>query len=101
MCGICGKISFNGESISPELIRSMCAAIARRGPDDMGIFLSEGNGSGVQVGLGHQRLSIIDLSAAGRQPMANEDGNIRLTYNGEIYNSSTSMRRRGRPPRGG
>jgi asparagine synthase (glutamine-hydrolysing) len=86
MCGICGKISSNGESISPELIRSMCAAISRRGPDDMGVFLSEANGSGMQVGLGHQRLSIIDLSAAGRQPMANEDGNIRLTYNGEIYN---------------
>ena len=86
MCGICGKISFNGESISPELIRSMCAAIARRGPDDMGIFLSEANGSGVQAGLGHQRLSIIDLSPAAHQPMSNEDGTIWLTYNGEIYN---------------
>ena len=86
MCGICGKISFNGESISPELIRSMCAAIARRGPDDMGIFLSEDNGSGVQAGLGHQRLSIIDLSPAAHQPMSNEDGTIWLTYNGEIYN---------------
>jgi asparagine synthase (glutamine-hydrolysing) len=86
MCGICGKISFSGESIRPELIGSMCAAIARRGPDDMGIFLSEANGCGVQAGLGHQRLSIIDLSAAGRQPMANEDGTILLTYNGEIYN---------------
>ena len=86
MCGICGKISFNGESISPELIRPMCAAIARRGPDDMGIFLPEDNGFGVQAGLGHQRLSIIDLSAAGRQPMSNEDGTIWLTYNGEIYN---------------
>jgi asparagine synthase (glutamine-hydrolysing) len=86
MCGICGKISFNGESISPELIRSMCAAIARRGPDDMGIFLSEDNGSGVQAGLGHQRLSIIDLSPAAHQPMSNEDGTIWLAYNGEIYN---------------
>ena len=86
MCGICGKISFNGESISPELIRSMRAAIARRGPDDMGIFLSEDNGSGVQVGLGHRRLSIIDLSPAAHQPMSNEDGTIWLTYNGEIYN---------------
>ena len=78
--------NFNGEPIRPELISSMCAAIARRGPDDMGIFLSEADGSGVQAGLGHQRLSIIDLSPAGRQPMANEDGTIRLTYNGEIYN---------------
>ena len=86
MCGICGKISFNGESVSPELIRSMCAAIARRGPDDMGIFLSEDNGSGVQAGLGHQRLSIIDLSPAAHQPMSNEDGTIWLAYNGEIYN---------------
>ena len=64
----------------------MCAAIARRGPDDMGIFLSEANGSGVQAGLGHQRLSIIDLSPAAHQPMSNEDGTIWLTYNGEIYN---------------
>jgi asparagine synthase (glutamine-hydrolysing) len=86
MCGICGKISFNGESISPEMIRSMCAAIARRGQDDMGVFLSETNGSGLQAGLGHQRLSIIDLSPAAHQPMANEDGTILLTYNGEIYN---------------
>ena len=86
MCGICGKISLNGEAIRPELLTDMCNRIARRGPDDMGIFLSEANGSGVQVGLGHQRLTIIDLSAAGRQPMANEDGNIWLTYNGEIYN---------------
>ena len=64
----------------------MCAAIARRGPDDMGVFLSQDNGSGVQAGLGHQRLSIIDLSPAAHQPMSNEDGTIWLTYNGEIYN---------------
>ena len=60
----------------------MCHAMARRGPDDHGMFLAEKYG----VGLGHRRLSIIDLSAAGRQPMSNEDGTVWITFNGEIYN---------------
>lgn len=64
----------------------MNAAIARRGPDDGGVFVPEANGSGFRLGLGHQRLSILDLSKAGHQPMSNEDGTIWLTYNGEIYN---------------
>ena len=86
MCGICGKISTNDEPNGPESIRSMCAAMACRGPDDAGMQIFQVDGSGARVGLGHQRLSILDLSAAGRQPMANEDGTIWLTYNGEIYN---------------
>jgi asparagine synthase (glutamine-hydrolysing) len=64
----------------------MCSAIARRGPDDSGAYVSGENGLGGQVGLGHQRLSVLDLSAAGHQPMPNEDRTIWLTYNGEIYN---------------
>jgi asparagine synthase (glutamine-hydrolysing) len=58
----------------------MCSVLEHRGPDDEGLYVS-GN-----VGLGHRRLSIIDLSAAGHQPMANEDGSIRIVFNGEIYN---------------
>lgn len=79
MCGICGKIDLNGNQISPDLLRKMGDAFAYRGPDDQGQFISG------QVGLGHRRLSIIDLSPAGRQPMCNEDGSIWLVYNGEIY----------------
>jgi len=86
MCGICGQISLNNRSVGPESIRSMCGPITSRGPDDMGIYFPPINGTGVRVGLGHQRLSIIDLSPAARQPIANEDGTIWLTYNGEIYN---------------
>jgi asparagine synthase (glutamine-hydrolysing) len=67
----------------------MGEAIERRGPDDAGIFIRPNGaavGSGLRVGLGQQRLSIIDLSPAACQPMCNEDGTIWLTYNGEIYN---------------
>ena len=89
MCGICGKISHGSEPINESLINSMCASLAYRGPDDMGIYTTTralGNGNPIHVGLGHQRLSIIDLSSAGRQPMSNEDGTLRVAFNGEIYN---------------
>jgi asparagine synthase (glutamine-hydrolysing) len=86
MCGICGKISFNGVPVGADLIRSMCGTIANRGPDDRGIFIPPADGADARVGLGHQRLSILDLSAAAHQPISNEDGTIWLTYNGEIYN---------------
>ena len=80
MCGICGKLDFSGAPISEELLRRMCQSIAHRGPDDEGIYCAP------PVGLGHRRLSIIDLSPAGHQPMSNEDGTIRLVFNGEVYN---------------
>ena len=68
----------------------MCRSFAYRGPDNEGIYLNTSNGNKktnpINVGLGHQRLSIIDLSDSGRQPMSNEDGTIWATYNGEIYN---------------
>lgn len=60
----------------------MCRAMAHRGPDAHGIFNSDEH----RVGLGHRRLSILDLSPAGRQPMSNEDGTVWITFNGEIYN---------------
>ncbi len=79
MCGICGKLVFDGSGISEDLFKNMCGSFSYRGPDDEGIFVSP------PVGLGHRRLSIIDLSPAGHQPMSNEDGTIWLVFNGEIY----------------
>lgn len=89
MCGICGKISLSGKPVPEGLLRKMNSALAHRGPDGEGVYLgawpSKSNPA-LTVGLGHKRLSIIDLSEAGQQPMANEDKTIWLVYNGEIYN---------------
>ncbi|MCK9364908.1 MAG: asparagine synthase (glutamine-hydrolyzing) [Syntrophales bacterium] len=84
MCGICGKIDFSGSRVDEGLLRRMNERLAHRGPDDAGIHLSHQDG--VSCGLGHRRLSIIDLSAAGRQPMTNEDKSLWMVFNGEIYN---------------
>lgn len=81
MCGICGKIYLDrSRLIEPDNIAKMSATLRHRGPDDSGVLVDG------HVGLGHRRLSIIDLSPAGRQPMANEDGSLQLVFNGEIYN---------------
>lgn len=80
MCGICGRINFDGEPVGEALIRQMASTLTHRGPDDEGIY-AKGN-----AGLGHRRLSIIDLSSAGHQPMCNEDGTVWIVFNGEIYN---------------
>jgi asparagine synthase (glutamine-hydrolysing) len=79
VCGIAGILRWDGQGGVPGEIERMTQAIAHRGPDGDGVFAREG------VALGHRRLSIIDL-ATGRQPMANEDGEIQVTFNGEIYN---------------
>jgi len=84
MCGICGKITRGGQGIDEDLLRRMTSALSHRGPDNAGIYCRR-NGR-INVGLGHRRLSIIDLSESGRQPMANEDKTIWLVFNGEIYN---------------
>lgn len=80
MCGICGKINFNGEPVDHSLLKRMTSCLSHRGPDDEGIYLKD------NVGLGHRRLSIIDLSPSAHQPMSNEDGTLWIVYNGEIYN---------------
>lgn len=80
MCGIAGTINLTGEPVSPEVLQQMTDLIAHRGPDGEGHWI-EGN-----VGLGHRRLAIIDLSPAGHQPMVSVDHRYLLTYNGEIYN---------------
>jgi asparagine synthase (glutamine-hydrolysing) len=92
MCGICGKISLKNEPISPDLISRMMGSLVHRGPDDEGSLVkSVGTnvGSNITIGLGHKRLSIIDLSPDGRQPLTNEDESLWLVFNGEIYNHPT------------
>ena len=90
MCGICGKVNFNSQGIQDSLLSRMSRSFSYRGPDDEGIYIGKVTAEGAKqhpvVGFGHQRLSIIDLSDAGHQPMSNEDGTIWITYNGEIYN---------------
>lgn len=81
MCGICGVVGRADE----QLIKNMLARIAHRGPDDEGIYIAN-TSTADRVALGHRRLSIIDLSPAGHEPMADASGQIWLTYNGEIYN---------------
>jgi asparagine synthase (glutamine-hydrolysing) len=78
VCGICG---YAGDD-RPELLESMNAAMQHRGPDGAGVWFDHA----ARVGLGHRRLSIIDLSDAARQPMCNEDGTVQVSFNGEIYN---------------
>lgn len=81
MCGIVGRLEFDSDHpVSEQELRMMSARIAHRGPDDQGIYV-EG-----PVGLAHRRLSILDLSSAGHQPMSRGNGRYWLTYNGEIYN---------------
>ena len=84
MCGICGKLDFTGSPVDENLLRRMTGLLTHRGPDDSGVYLSH-QGS-VSCGLGHRRLSIIDLTKAGRQPMSNEDRTVWMVFNGEIYN---------------
>src|SRR5215210_2234477 len=78
MCGICGKVSPDAPP-DVELISAMCATIEHRGPDSRGAYVDD------RVGLGIQRLRIIDLET-GDQPIANEDGSVVVVHNGEIYN---------------
>ena len=83
MCGICGFID-RGLG-SEELLRAMIDEIRYRGPDDQGCML-EALESGFRLGLAHRRLAILDLSAAGCQPMKSESGRTVISFNGEIYN---------------
>lgn len=91
MCGICGEFIFDGRAaqVEPAVLQSMMRALTHRGPDGDGWWISPDR----RVGLGHTRLKILDLSDAGRQPMANEDESLQLTFNGEIYNFAALRRR--------
>lgn len=79
MCGICGIYSLEGRPALRESVNAMCGTMTHRGPDGQGVWV---NGP---VGLGHRRLSIIDL-ATGDQPMGTPDGAVQVVFNGEIYN---------------
>src|SRR6266550_7511217 len=82
MCGISGWFLKRGGVRGDTDLRAMADRIGHRGPDDRGYFVDNERG----VAFAHNRLSIIDLSSAGHQPMISEDGNFVLSYNGEIYN---------------
>jgi asparagine synthase (glutamine-hydrolysing) len=85
MCGIAGYIDWSCSETSPQIetnLSRMAATLGHRGPDDSSIWSDSAHG----VGLAHRRLSIIDLSPEGRQPMISEDGRYVITFNGEIYN---------------
>jgi len=79
MCGICGVFDSSGLAINPAILANMTSAMRHRGPDGEGQFVAG------EVGLGHRRLSIIDLGGGG-QPIGNEDDSIQVVFNGEIYN---------------
>ena len=82
MCGVCGIMRFGSQKteVNSQLIERMTNTLVHRGPNDSGIWHDD------RIALGHRRLSIIDLSRAGRQPMSNEDGSVLIVYNGEVYN---------------
>ncbi len=80
MCGIAGLWRFHGKAVDEDRLRSMSGKLAHRGPDGEGIWIK---GS---VGLAHRRLSIVDLSDRGNQPMLAPDGAFAVTFNGEIFN---------------
>ncbi len=82
MCGLYGRIGIRDDALDSRATLTL----RHRGPDDAGLWVGPGEGFGKTVALGHTRLSIIDLSAAGHQPMVSADGRHVVTYNGEIYN---------------
>ena len=80
MCGICGQLRFDKRKVSSETLNKMMLKLARRGPDSNGQWI---NG---KIGFGHQRLSVIDLSSLGSQPMIDDKLKLSLVFNGTIYN---------------
>jgi asparagine synthase (glutamine-hydrolysing) len=80
MCGITGIVELDGGPVNSSVVHRMTRVLAHRGPDDEGMEVLPG------VGFGHRRLSILDLSACGHQPMSTADGSLWIVYNGEIYN---------------
>jgi asparagine synthase (glutamine-hydrolysing) len=80
MCGIAATVRLDGRPVDEALLLRMRDTLVHRGPDDQGVWCDG------TCGLAHRRLAIVDLSPAGRQPIANEDGTVWITFNGEIYN---------------
>jgi asparagine synthase (glutamine-hydrolysing) len=82
MCGIVGVLGTRDGRIDADLLSRMRDTMSHRGPDGSGTWVDAGR----RVGLAHRRLAIVDLSEAGAQPMATDDGKLRIVYNGEVYN---------------
>jgi len=80
MCGIAGIYKINDDKVEIKEIKKMIGLLVHRGPDDEGVYINN------NIGLGHRRLAIIDLSPLGHQPLTNKDKSLWITYNGEIYN---------------
>ncbi len=80
MCGIVGIFNFEGQPVPYSQIKAMTDSLVHRGPEGQGQYIDD------NIGLGHRRLAIIDLTPAGHQPMQTSDGRYTITYNGEIYN---------------
>ena len=79
MCGISCIFDQSGQPVERSILERMTDAMVHRGPDGAGLYIDR------EVGLGHRRLSIIDLDG-GRQPISNQDGTLQIVFNGEIYN---------------
>src|SRR2546423_1912609 len=80
MCGIAGILNFKNQPVAERIIRQMTCALSHRGPDADGFFMDN------ELGLGHRRLSIIDLSDAANQPFVDNSGRYVMIFNGEMYN---------------
>lgn len=80
MCGVCGEFRFDGKAVDPQILQRMLIPLQSRGPDNEGVYQSK------VVGLGHRRLSIIDLSANANQPMQDANTHLTIVFNGTIYN---------------
>lgn len=80
MCGVCGELRLDNSQVNPETIQRMLVPLQRRGPDNEGTYFSN------SIGLGHRRLSIIDLSERANQPLTDEHTNLSIVFNGTIYN---------------
>ena len=80
MCGIVGILRFDGRPVDERTFNAMRDVMLHRGPDDAGTYIDG------PAGIGHRRLSIVDLSPAGHNPMCNEDRSVWITFNGEVYN---------------
>lgn len=80
MCGICGQLRFDNQAVKSSVLKAMMQKVARRGPDDSGMWQQ------ANIGFGHQRLSIIDLSNHAHQPMVDDKLGLQLVFNGTIYN---------------
>ncbi len=80
MCGICGELRFDSAQVDPDIIVKMMKKLEKRGPDSEGLFCEN------NLGLGHQRLSIIDLTKKSHQPMSDDNLSLHIVFNGTIYN---------------